>query len=237
MPAVKTPTVIVVCGVAAGSPKTPRHGHHGRSSLPVPVTWIASTERIGAVASAVGALRGQHDFVLQVPTAAFESRQRLRRLLAMAREAVPSLEAVAVRGGDFVDHRPLLVEEGVRVVLVETLAGYGRSSRRPAPAGWRCHNPAWGLWEVEMAPAARPGPLSIFGLSSRPRVRRGGLAVLGTEAWDAQGLACHRFDRLATWAAAKASRDGVEATTLSGLAARLTGDDQQALAGSVLRAA
>ncbi len=234
MPAVKSPTVIVVCGVASGSPKTARHGHHGGA---VPVTWIATAERIGTVASAVGIARGQHDFVLKLPAAAFESRQRLRRLLAMAREAVPSLAAIAVHGGCDVEHRPLLVEEGVRVVLVDTLAGYGRGSRRPAPAGWRCHNPAWGLWEVEMAPASRRGPLSAFGLSSRPRVRRGGLAVLGTEAWDAQGMPCHRLDRLATWAASKASRDGVEVTTLSGLAARLTGDDQQTLAGSVLRAA
>jgi hypothetical protein len=237
MPAVKSPAVIVVCGVASGSPKTARHGHHGGICLPVPVTWIATAERIAAVASAVGGVKARQDFVLQVPAAAFESRQRLRRLLAMGREAVPSLEAIAVHGGGAVEQRPLLVEEGVRVVLVDTLAGYGRGSRRPAPAGWRCHNPAWGLWEVEMAPASRRVPLSVFGLSSRPRVRRGGLAVLGTEAWDAQGTACHRFDRLAAWATGKASRDGVEATTLSGLAARLTGDDQQGLTGSVLRAA
>jgi hypothetical protein len=122
-------------------------------------------------------------------------------------------------------------------VLVDSLAGHGRGSRRPAPAGWRCHNPAWGLWEVEMAPATRRGPLSMFGLSSRPRVRRGGLAVLGTEAWDAHGMECHRLDRLATWAAGRASRAGAEATTLAGLVARLTGDEQQGLAGSVLRAA
>jgi hypothetical protein len=237
MPAVKSPAVIVVCGVASGAPKTARHGHHGGTSLPVPVTWIATAERLQAVAAAVSGARAHHDFVLQVPAAAFESRQRLRRLLAMGREAVPSLEAIAVHGGAAVGHRPLLVEEGVRVVLVDTLTGYGRGSRRPAPAGWRCHNPAWGLWEVEMAPASRRGPLSVFGLSSRPGVRRGGLAVLGTDAWDSQGMACHRLDRLATWAAGRTARQGAEATTLSGLAARLAGDDQQAITGSVLRAA
>jgi hypothetical protein len=237
MPDVNSPAVIVVCGVATGSPKTARDGHPGGTSMPVPVTWVASAERIASVAAAVGGTRAHHDFVLQVPAAAFESRPRLRRLLAMAREAVPSLEAIAVRGGGAVEHRPLLVEEGVRVVLVDSLAGSGRGSRRPAPNGWRCHNSAWGLWEVEMGPASRRGPLSVFGLSSRPRVRRGGLAVLGTDAWDAQGIPCHRFDRLATWAAGRASRDGVEATTLAGLVARLTGDDQQALTGSVLRAA
>lgn len=237
MPAVKSPAIIVVCGVASGSPKPPRHGQHGGVSLPVPVTWIATAERIAAVASAVGVAGGHHDFVLQIPAAAFESRQRLRRLLAMGREAVPSLEAIAVRGGGTVEHRTLLVEEGVRVVLVDSLAGNVRGSRRPSPAGWRCHNPAWGLWEVEMTPASRPGPLSAFGLSSRPRVRRGGLAVLGTEAWDSQGMSGHRLDRVATWAAGKASRGDVEATTLAGLTARLAGDDQQALAGSVLRAA
>lgn len=237
MPAQKSPTVIVVCGVATGSPKTARNGHSGGISLPVPVTWIATAERMASVASAVSGTKSHHDFVLQVPVAAFESRQRLRRLLAMGREAVPSLGAIAVRGGGDVEHKPLLVEEGVRVVLVDSLAGQGRGSRRPAPTGWRCHNPAWGLWEVEMTPATRRGPLSCFGLSSRPRVRRGGLAVLGTEAWDAQGTASHRLDRLATWAAGRASRDGTEATTLAGLVARLTGDEQQGLAGSVLRAA
>lgn len=235
MPAVNSPTVIVVCGVAGGSPKIARLGQP--RGMPVPVTWIASAERIAAVASVVGAARAYHDFVLQIPAAAFESRQRLRRLLAMGREVVPSLDAIAVRGGGVFEHRPLLVEEGVRVVLVDSLAGNGRGSRRPAPTGWRCHNPAWGLWEVEMSPATRRGPLSFLGLSSRPRVRCGGLAVLGAEAWDAQGMGCHRLDRLAAWAAGKVSRDGVEATTLAGLAARLAGEGQQTLAGSVLRAA
>ncbi len=238
MPAEKPPAVIVVCGLVTAVPKPARHGGlSGGLSPSIPLTWVVNADRITAAAAALGKNNVDQDFVLQIAPAAFESRQRLRRLLAIGREAVPTLNAIAVRGGRGIEHPQLLVEEGIRTVLVDSLAPKCRGSRRPAPAGWRCHNPAWGLWEVEMAPASRRGPLSMFGLGSRPSVRRGGLTVLSTEAWDSQGMACHRLDRLAAWVGGQSSRGSVEVTTLGRLVARLAGDDQHALAGSVLRAA
>jgi hypothetical protein len=204
----------------------------------IPVTWIANAERISAAAEGIGSNHDHdHELALQVAPAAFASRQRLRAVLARARKAVPALSAIAVRGGGAIDHRPLLVDEGIRVVLVDTLAADGRGSRRPAPAGWRCRNSSWGLWEVELSPASRRGPLSIFGLADRPRVRRGGLAVVATDGQDGHGAVHHRLERLTTWADRLAAKGAAEVVSLSALVARLTSDDQQGLAGSVLRAA
>lgn len=235
MPGGQPRGVIVVCGMVTAAPRPARsRAPATRLSTPIPVTWIANAERISGAAEGIDS---SHDLVLQVAPAAFASRQRLRAVLARAREAVPTLSAIAIRGGGAIDHRQLLVEEGISVVLVDSLAADGRGSRRPAPLGWRCRNSSWGLWEVEMAPASRPGPLAIFGLGKQPRVRRGGLSVVATDGHDGQGTVHHRLERLTAWADRLASRGDAEAVSLSTLVARLTGDDQQALAGSVLRAA
>lgn len=226
--------VIVVCGTVTAAPRQPRHGAHASGlSIPVPVTWIVNAARIGGAAEAIGS---SHELVLQVAPGAFASRPRLRAVLARAREAVPTLSAIAVRGGG-IEHRSMLVEEGIRVVLVDALPAESRGSRRPAPAGWRCRNSSWGLWEIELAPASRRGPLSFFGIETRPSLRRGGLAVVATEGQDGQGTMHHRLERLAAWADRLVARDTAEAVTLSTLVARLSGDDQQGLTGSVLRAA
>lgn len=235
MPGGQPRGVIVVCGIVAAAPRPSRRlSAAERPSTSVPVTWIANAERISAAAEDV---ESGHDLVLHVAAGAFASRQRLRAVLSRAREAVPTLSAIAIRGGGAIDHRPLLVEEGIRVVLVDALAADGRGSRRPSPTGWRCRNSSWGLWEIELSPASRPGPLAIFGLGSRPRVRRGGLSVVATDGRDGQGAVHHRLERLSAWADRLASRGVAEAVSLSTLVARLASDDQQSLAGSVLRAA
>jgi hypothetical protein len=238
MPAGKARGLIVVCGQVGAAPKPSRHGGLlGGHAIPVPVTWIVTAERIRAATETIGSARGSHEFALQIPQAAFASRHRLRTLLAMGREALPTLTAIAVRGGEPIEHRAMLVDEGVQVVLVDSLSSDSRGSRRPAPTGWRCRNSSWGLWEIELSPATRRGPLSLFGIGSRPHVPRGGLAVVAADGQDSQGLVHHRLERLATWADRLSTRGTAEVVSLSSLLARLSGDDQQAAAGSVLRAA
>lgn len=238
MPVEKSRAVIVVCGTVNAAAGHARHGGGiGGASRPVPVTWIANAERISGTAAAIGGARSGDDVVLQVPPAALMSRQRLRALVTRARESVPTLSAIAVRGGGAIAHRPLLVEEGIRVVLVDSLSADGRGSRRPAPAGWRCRNSAWGLWEIELSPPSRRSPLAFLGLAPRPRVRRGGLGVLVTDGLDTQGSIHHRLERLTAWADGLASRGAVEVVSLTSLVARLARDDQHSLAGSVLHAA
>ena len=232
------PALIVICGTVPEGPSWSRRaGGAACGETSVQITWLASPDSLVAVATAMTDSPVCHDFAVQIPASGFESRQQLRSLLARCRETVPALAAVAVDQATASVHRDLLVDEGVRVVLVERLAAAGRGSRLPAPAGWRCRNAAWSLWEVEVEPAKPRGPLARLGLGMRPRVCRGGLAVLSTEGIGSTGAMHPRLQRLITWAKRLSDRGEATAVGLSGLVPRLTGEDQAVLAGSVLRAA
>jgi len=144
-----------------------------------------------------------------------------------------------VRGGVGFAHRDLLVEEGIRIALVEELAAAGRGSRRPAPTGWRCRNAAWGLWEVEISAGRPRSPLAWLGLGDRPR--RGSLHVLRTEAL-AEGnggtvFLASRLERQLAWARRHVDQGRASALSLGGLATRLAGGEPMARDHSILRAA
>lgn len=238
MQSADTPATLVICGIV---PKTVRGEPGGLMRGPdLPVTWLAPADRL---AVAVGLARRQAGsaVALELSTAAFESRSRLRALLARGREAAPDLAAVAVRGVVEAEHRGLLVEEGIRVVLVESLGESGRGSRRPAPAGWRCRNASWGLWEVEVASARPRSPLSWLGLLGLPRPRRGSLHVLRTEAL-AEGnggtvFIAARLERQLAWARRYVDRGQARAISLEALSPLLAGVEQAARDHSILRAA
>lgn len=235
MPAGKSPPTIVVCGTMSGLPRSARRAAGGpRVDSAVPVTWLVAESDLAAAADI---LTGRHEIALQLPAAAFGSRQRLRSLLARGRELQPDLLAIAVRQAEAVAHRELLVEEGIRAVLVDSLPAAGRGSRRPAPNGWRCRNTTWGLWEIELAAARRQGPLSRLGLGTLPRVPRGGLGVLATDGWSETGSIHSRLERLVSWAGRQAARGKARLLPLSGLVGRLGGEEEPAVTGSVLRAA
>ncbi len=124
------------------------------------------------------------------------------------------------------------------MAAVEALGATARGSRRPAPAGWRCRNAAWGLWEVELA-ATRPiGPLSWLGLASMPRLRRRSLHVLRIAGGNEPIVpVARRLERWLAWASRQIERESAQAWSLSGLAARLAGQEPVAADRSVLRAA
>lgn len=218
---------VVLCATVSDAVTTgprrsprPRFTHAG-----VPVTWIASWNGLAELASA--GLPSGDDVALEIPAGALESRQRIRTLLARGREAFPSLEAVSLPEAADMTHRRLLVEEGVRVALVDRLPADGHGSRRPAPRGWRCRTMAWGLWDVEVTPQDQRGLLGWL-RPRQPRLRSGSLVVL-----KAEGSA----ERWLTWATRQVERTAGRAETLGGLAAGLAGEDRLPLAGSVLRAA
>lgn len=230
------PATLVICGTV---PRTTRGEPGGVVRVPdLPVTWLAPLDRLATAA----ALAGRHSgstAALELPPAAWESRARLRRMLEAGRGVLPDLAAVAVRGGMSGGHCDLLVEHGVRILLVERLAPSGRGSRRPAPAGWRCRNAAWGLWEVEISAGLPWSPLACLGLGGRPR--RGGLHVLCTEGF-AEGnggvvFLASRLERQLAWARRHVDRGRGVAVSLAGLAARLAGGEQTARDHSILRAA
>lgn len=204
----------------------------------VPVTWIATWDRIANVAEA---LPDGGDLALELPAAVLDDRQRLRTLLARGREAVPTLGSVAIRGVRPLEHRGLLVEEGIRIALVETLGDTDRGSRRPAPRGWRCRNAAWGLWEVEITPPRRRGLFNPLGIGGRPRPRRRSLHVLRTEGLTIGNAGdifpATRLARLVSWGSRHVTRGRARAVTLGDLAAVLSGGEPGSHGRSVLRAA
>lgn len=234
MPGSNAPATLVIC---SSLPHGMRPEAGGR--LSVPVTWVAPWERL---AEAAALARGQAGAAaaLELPVGAFASRQRLRSLLARGREALPDLAAIVVRGLDPLEHRGLLVEEGIRVAVVGSLGPAGRGSRRPAPSGWRCRNAAWGLWEVELSPARREGALGWLRVPGLPRPRSRSLHVLLSEGLaSGNGGACvsSRLERWLAWAGRYVDRGAAEAVSLPRLVARLAGEEQGGADRSVLRAA
>lgn len=190
----------------------------------VPVTWVVDIETLLRRA---GDFRGA-DLALALDPAWLASRQALRRALARARREAPGLEA-AVLPGVPLAHHEVLVEEGIRVVLVDAFADVGRGSRRPAPAGWPCRNVAWGIWEVRACPPRRPrGWRWVPGLAAP---RSGALYVTAADNAGA------RLERLVDWAGRGVARGRAVAITLAELPAILEGRRSAPLAASVLSAA
>ncbi|MFM7137669.1 MAG: hypothetical protein ACKO1M_11460 [Planctomycetota bacterium] len=227
---------LVICGTV---PRTTRSEPSGLLRGPgLPVTWLAPIDRL-VVAAALADCHDGCAAALELPPAALESRSRLRGVLARGRDVLPGLAAVAVIGTVTAEHRGLLVEEGIRVALVDKLAEISRGSRRPAPSGWRCRNAAWGLWEVETSAGLPHSPLAWLGLGGRPRPA--GLHVLRTEAL-AKGnggtvFLASRLERQLAWARRQVDLGRAVAVSVDGLATRLSGGEQAARDHSILRAA
>jgi hypothetical protein len=143
------PTMIVVCGGAAQAASI--HRPPG-----VPLTWItdlATLERSGHRDK--GLCRwpwtATDAMALVIEPAWLDSRHTVREAVTAARATHADLRAGVLRDAEL--HDPgLAVSAGLRTVLVRSCAA-GRGSRRPAPAGWLCRNPTWGLWEVQPSEA------------------------------------------------------------------------------------
>lgn len=206
-------------------------------SVAVPVTWAVGIDTLADIATQADSL----DLALDIPPAACGSRSRLRDLLLRARDLVPDLAAVVLRGPTPPTHRGVLVEEGIGVAVVDGFADDGRGNRRPAPKGWGCRNAVWGLWEVLVTPARPAGIAGWLGLGGMPRVVSGGLHVLRTDglAVGNNGAAAvtPRLDRWISWAGQRRFRGAAEVVPLSALPRLITGVDRDAAGRSVLRAA
>jgi hypothetical protein len=232
------PATVLIC---AALPQTDRSiATAGRlSAVPVtpaiPVTWIGSIETV---------IRGgftpdRSDIAIELQPEWFTSRQTLRAAIARARGAVPGIETAVLRGAPL-EHRELLAESGIRVVMVDAFADTDRGSRRPAPQGWPCRNVAWGLWEVE---SARQQPTGLRAwlpkFTSLPAARPGGLHVLldRTVVPGSRGAMSPRVERWIDQVQARQARGAVVAATLADLPTLVERRQRQPFGGSVLRAA
>lgn len=199
-----------------------------------PVTWAADPKTIAAG----GPVGAGDEIALAIAPEWLDSKRTLRERIADARRDLPGLSAAVLRGPRPLDHHALLAAEGIRVVVVDTFGTEPRGSRRPAPAGWDCRNPVWGLWEVRAAPRQSRGLWGwLTGPLSRPRA--GSLRVLqvGRVPMGTGGPASTRLDRYTAWAERRQAGQGVRVVRLTDLATMLARGGEQPLAGSVLRAA
>jgi hypothetical protein len=239
MTASKAPATIVLCATVPRQPSSARGGSwlDAARAVSVPVTWVAGVDSLAGLDGRADGL----DLAIDVPPAACGSRTRLRDLLARTRAAFPGCAAAVLRGPMPPEHRGVLVEHGITVVLVDAFDDDGRGSRRPAPRGWACRNAVWGLWEVRVSPTRRTGLLGWLGVGGLSRPRAGSLHVLRTEGLHAgngaAAFVASRLERWIDWARQHRARGSAVVTELSSLPSVISGNGRATLAGSVLRAA
>ena len=234
------PATLVVC---ATLPRPVRSGTcaswlESFARSPVTVTWAADADTLEAVATAAhGRGLAAPELALAIQPSWLDSRATLRRMVAAARQAVPGLDAAVLRGPRPLAQQSLLAEEGLRVVVVDTFADDARGSRRPAPAGWRCRNPVWGLWEVQVDPPRPAGMVGWLLHGSTPRPRPGTLHVLHAGDVPAERPVSGRLDRWLAWAERRSANGRVRPVTLADLPALLVRGGEAPVSGSVLKAA
>ena len=201
----------------------------------VPVTWAADVDLLGEVGAAAGGATPA--MALALEPAWLDSRSTLRRMIVAARQAVAGLETAVLRGPRPLSHAAVLAEEGIRVVVVDTPDDSRRGSRRPAPAGWRCRNPVWGLWEVQAEPRREAGLVRWLLHGSMPRPRPGSLHVLQAGRVAAERPVSGRLDRWMAWAERRMAGGRLRVATPDELPDLVARGGQAPVSGSVLKAA
>lgn len=230
-------TTIVTCPIPVGTPAREaadwiREAHRDD----VPVTWIIPVEQLAAIRAASCCSRADSapPIAVDLSTDWPLSRHSLRQALREARRAWPEVEAASILGGAVLDHRDVLVQEGITTLVVDRFDAPGRGTRRPAPRGWACRSLLWGLWEVAIA-AGPQGFLSRVAGWCRSR-ERGRLAV-----WHAgrapAAIIRPRLERHLARVRRHATAGTVRPIGLSSLPRIIAGADPAVERGSVLRAA
>lgn len=228
---------MVCCGVPAGASASEFADWveiAARSRLPV--TWAVRPTEMAMAVDLLGLRAPPADLAVALGGDQLQSRPTLRRELAAARAITGPIECVVVTGANALEHRALLVEQGVHTIAVGGFDAAPRSSRRPAPAGWPCRSVVWGLWEVQTVPEpSRPAVSRWLPWAVGPRLAPGTLTVVHIDPHTRGSRSdLARFERLAAWIARQAGR--VDATRLADLPDLLRAAGQRDT-GSVLRQA
>ena len=226
---------ILICPIPRGTPVAEAAAWMARSrGSNVPVTWAVDLETLATIRQ-VAAETGA-DLAIDLTTIWPASRRVLRETLRSARQAWPHFATTVLRGATGLDHRDVLVQEGITTIVVERFAASDSGSRRPAPRGWPCRSILWGLWEVSLSTAPRNG---IVGQMTDWCLRGGrpaGLTILDAGGSNTPATVRSRLDRHLAWIRRKAPT-GLRAVALSDMPTILRGGIDAAAQGSVLRAA
>ena len=233
-------TLVICCQLPAGMPQATMETclDIDRRSA-VPVTWIATIDRLKLLADRAVTTGSPRNVALEVP--ANQSRQELRQLLARTAAEAPGVDAAAIRGPLPGEHRRVLIDGGIRIVCRDRFEDVTRGSRRPAPHGWPCRSMLWGLWEVTQANAIPPGLVSrLLPWGAQQAPAAGSLAVIDVggqgPAADAASIR-GRIEQWRSWAEKRPARGQVAFATLSDLPALIAGSGRLPEGGSVLKAA
>lgn len=238
-----TPTTLVICcQVTSRTPSDRLQAWVRRTrEAVVPVTWVATLESLASTRDVLGGADRSGGLALALEPAWLSSRQCLRGMIGRARAVVPSLDAVVLRGAAPLEHRAVLVEEGIRTVAVDAFGDVAKVSRRPAPDGWPCRSVVWGLWEIRSGPVPASGVMArLFSWRSFPRTTPGGLAIVhvGEEpSGDSSPTTTNRLERLLGWVDRQRRSEAVHLAGLTDVPALLAGVGRLPLHGSVLKAA
>lgn len=238
-----SPTTLVIC--CQVTPRTPAESlrawvRRTREAV-VPVTWVAPLESLASTCDVLGGADRSGGVALAMDPSWLSSRQSLRGMLGRARAVVPSLDAAVLHGTEPLEHRAVLVEEGIRTVAVEAFGDVAKVSRRPAPHGWPCRSVVWGLWEVRSGSPPPAGMIArLFSWRSFPRSVPGGLAVVHVGeglSGDSSPATVNRLERLLAWVERQRRSGAVHLAGLTDVPALLAGVGRLPLRGSVLKAA
>lgn len=230
-------TVVICCGVPARVCAADFAGWADIATRArLPITWVARSADMPVVIDALRLKVTPCDVALALAAEQLLSRPTIRREIAAARAIAGSIGCVAVTGIPSLEHRSLLVEQGVHTIAVGGFDAASRSSRRPPPKGWPCRNVVWGLWEVRSVSEPRRSAIgTLLPWAIGPRMASGTLTVVHIApdtARSRSGLA--RLERLTTWIGRQGAR--VIAARLSDLPELLQAAGQRDT-GSVLRTA
>lgn len=207
-----------------------------------PVTWTTTYEMLPMVREAAKATPATVppsiaiDLSDRWPT----TRQSLRHELRSARAIWPALDTVVLHGPVALDHRDVLVQEGITTAGIDQFDAHPRGSRRPAPQGWRCRSIVWGLWEVAVGERPRRTIMDRVAAWRSHAGRAGRLTVLHAGNRDQKtsiAVIRSKLDRHRAWARRRADAGTVQTVRLSDLPSIIAGRDDTASRGSVLKAA
>lgn len=195
----------------------------------VAVTWAMGPTTLARLSSCLPT----HGVALALDGAAASSRREMRRGIDEFRRWHGTADAVVFPAETAVTHRDLLVETGIRVACVDRFEDLQRGSRRPAPAGWRCRSPQWGLWEVACGRGDVAKGVARW-LPWSGRLASGSLTVDAVDLASDPSVASARLGRIVE------RHDGASRglrTVSLGALADILGPGPQSGGGSVLRAA